>query len=81
MNAEKAIEILDEHTTDIAILDINLNGKYNGIWLAEQTKEKYNIPFIFLSAYSGRETIETASELKPLMLVIIRVRHTVAQLP
>lgn len=65
MSAEEAITILEQGAVDIAILDINIKGKQNGIWLATQIREKYNIPFIFLSAYSDKETIEKASEVLP----------------
>lgn len=65
MSAEEAITILKQGAVDIAILDINIKGKQNGIWLATQIRKLYHIPFIFLSAYSDKETIEKASEVLP----------------
>lgn len=65
MRAEKALQILDEGATDIAILDINIKGERDGIWLAAQIRERYHIPFIFLSALSDTATVESAARTRP----------------
>lgn len=65
MRAEEALQILEEGTTDIAILDINLKGEKDGIWLAGQIRERHKIPFIFLSAFSDAATVEAASRTRP----------------
>lgn len=65
MRAKDALLILERGDTDIAILDIHLKGSESGIWLAGQIKEKYKIPFIFLSAFTDRKTIAEAAETEP----------------
>lgn len=65
MRADEAIDILERFDTDIVMLDINLKGEKDGIWLAEQIRQNYQIPFIFLSAYSDSATIERASKTNP----------------
>lgn len=65
MRAKDALRILEKRDTDIAILDIHLKGAESGIWLAAQIKEKYKIPFIFLSAFSDRKTVAEAAETAP----------------
>jgi DNA-binding LytR/AlgR family response regulator len=65
MRAKDALLILEKGDTDIAILDIHLKGSESGIWLAAQIREKYKIPFIFLSAFSDRKTIAEAAKTKP----------------
>ncbi len=65
MTAEKALTILDKKETDLAILDIRLKGEKTGIWLGEQIRAKYNIPFIYLSAFSDKATIKVASQTAP----------------
>ena len=47
------------------MLDINIKGDKDGIWLAEQIRKTYHIPFIFLSAYSDVPTIERAANTHP----------------
>jgi DNA-binding LytR/AlgR family response regulator len=65
MSADEAMQILAKESVDIAILDIHLKGDKNGIWLAEQIRQLYKFPFIFLSAFSDAATIESASETRP----------------
>lgn len=66
LKAEKAIEILETKKVDFAILDINIKGDKNGIWLANYIAENYAIPHLFLTAYSDSETINQALKTKPL---------------
>lgn len=65
MRAEEAIEILERGDTDLAILDINIKGEKDGIWLAAQIRERFHLPFIFLSAFSDPETIQAATRTRP----------------
>lgn len=66
MNANDAIEILNTKDVDFAIFDINIKGEKNGIWLGNYISENFNIPHLFLTAYSDTETIKKALETKPL---------------
>lgn len=65
MQAEEALDVLERFDTDIVLLDINLKGEKDGIWLAEQIRQNYQIPFIFLSAYSDAATIKRATSINP----------------
>ena len=65
MNADEAIEVLEQGETDIAILDINIQGDRNGIWLADHIREHYNIPYIFLTAYGDQATVTRAMKTEP----------------
>lgn len=65
MHAHEAIDVLERFDTDIVMLDINLKGEKDGIWIAEQIRQNYQIPFIFLSAYSDAPTIERAANTHP----------------
>lgn len=65
MSAQEAIDVLERSSTDLAILDINLKGEKDGIWVAEQIRQHYHIPFIFLSAYSDTPTIKRAAATNP----------------
>lgn len=66
MNANNAIEILNTKEVDFAILDINIKGEKNGIWLGNYISENFNIPHLYLTAYSDTETIKNALQTKPL---------------
>ncbi len=65
MRAEAAIPILEAGATDLAILDIHLKNGKSGIWLGEQIRERYNIPFMNLTAYGDKATIAAAAKTKP----------------
>ena len=65
MSAKEAITILDKGETDLAILDINIKGDKDGIWVAQQIQEKYHIPFIFLTAFGDKNTVQRAIETGP----------------
>lgn len=64
-DAKEALSVLDKGETDIAILDMNIQGSRDGIWLAKQINESYKIPFIFLTAYSDKKTVKSAVETQP----------------
>lgn len=65
MTAEEALIILEQGTTDLAILDIHLKRGPSGIWLAGKIQERFKIPFIFLSAFNDKSTIAEAAATKP----------------
>jgi DNA-binding response OmpR family regulator len=62
-------EILESHTIDCAIVDINLKGPKHGIDVATMLKDK-KINFLFLSAYKDLETMKEAAALSPLSYLI-----------
>jgi len=65
MNADEAIAVLDQGETDIAILDINIQGDRDGIWVADYIREHCDIPYIFLTAYGDQATIAKAIKTQP----------------
>ena len=65
MRAEKAWEAFQEKQPDFALLDIRLKGEKTGIWLAEQIKNNYSFPFIFLTSFGDKATVEEASKTNP----------------
>lgn len=65
MSAEEAIAILEKGETDLVILDINIKGTKDGIWIGEKIKNNYNIPFIYLTAFGDNQTVKRAIETGP----------------
>ncbi|KGL63373.1 LytR/AlgR family response regulator transcription factor [Polaribacter sp. Hel1_85] len=63
--AEKAWGILQETAVDLVLLDINLAGPKNGIWLAQQIRKYLNVPIVFLTAYGDQKTLKGVIETKP----------------
>lgn len=55
----KALELLEESSPDLVILDINLEDHISGITLAEHIQSRYSgLPYIFLTANSDKKTLE-----------------------
>ena len=63
--AEVAWEKIKNNEVDLILLDINLAGEKNGIWLAQQIRKHKNIPIIYLTAYGDQETLTEVIETKP----------------
>ncbi|MDP4173896.1 MAG: ATP-binding protein [Bacteroidota bacterium] len=64
-SGEKAIEVAAVHFPDLILMDIMLEGKLDGIETAQQIKDKYAIPVIFLTAYTDEKTIQRAKTAEP----------------
>lgn len=62
---DKAVELLNENSVELALLDIQLKGEKTGIDVAEKIKVDFDIPFIFTTAYADKETIKLASSHSP----------------
>ncbi len=63
--ALSAIEQLKNMEVDLALLDINLIGDKDGIWIAQKINEYVKIPFIYLTAYGDDNTIRRVVDSKP----------------
>ncbi|MBX2817927.1 MAG: response regulator transcription factor [Saprospiraceae bacterium] len=65
-----ALEELSSNTPDIALLDVNLDSEMDGIQIAEIINEKYNIPFIYLTSYADRDTVDRAKKTHPMGYIV-----------
>ncbi len=65
-SAEAGWQFLQQHNNiDMVLLDINLAGEKDGIWLANKIRENYHIPIVFLTAYGDSQTLEKVTNTKP----------------
>jgi len=64
-NADDAQKEIDTHKPNIIIIDISLQESDDGINLAKVIREKYGIPFIFLTSYSDDNIIAKAIKTEP----------------
>jgi DNA-binding response OmpR family regulator len=60
-----AVETVGRLKPDIVFMDIRLEGPLDGIQAAEQIREKFSGPLIFLTAYADHQTIERAAQVDP----------------
>lgn len=69
-NADDALQCLTNNTPDIVLLDVNLESDKDGINIAEIINEKYQLPFIYLTAHADKNTLERAKKTKPAGYII-----------
>ena len=60
-----ALGELAANLPDMALLDINLNGGMEGIEIADIINQQYNIPFVFITSYSDKYTLDKAKHTEP----------------
>lgn len=65
LDYDEAIEIIEENQPDIMLLDINIGGGKSGIDVARYIRDHHNIPLIFISSYSDKETVQEAGKVHP----------------
>ncbi|HMT12801.1 MAG TPA: response regulator [Ignavibacteria bacterium] len=62
-SGEKAIDLLNEHPTDMILMDVELKGKINGLETAKLIKESSDIPVVFLTAFEDEATLKRIGDL------------------
>ena len=62
---DEAIRNVEEDRPDLILMDIVLKSKMDGIEAAERITSQFDIPIIYLTAYTNREYIERAKQTKP----------------
>jgi DNA-binding NarL/FixJ family response regulator len=67
---EEALFQLKRNPPDFAILDINLESDRDGIEVARYINLHTNIPFIFLTSYSDKDTLERAKQTNPYGFIV-----------
>src|ERR1700744_6163946 len=63
--AADALQSVAVSPPDLALLDIRLDGDTDGITLAEQMRDRWRIPVVFLTAYANDETLNRARMTEP----------------
>jgi len=64
-SGDEAIRKAEAERPDLIIIDIVLKGNMDGIEAAERITSQFDIPVIYLTAYTNRELIERAKQTKP----------------
>jgi putative two-component system response regulator len=62
---DEAIRNVGENRPDLILMDVILKSKMDGIEAAERITSQFDIPVIYLTAYTNQEYIERAKQTKP----------------
>ncbi len=64
-SGEKALYKVEKIQPDLVLVDIVLKGEINGIDVAHEIKNRFNIPVIYITAYSDENTLQKAKITEP----------------
>lgn len=64
-DADAFYRSLNANIPDLVLMDIFLKGEKDGIQLAAESKSKYKVPLIYLTAYSDEDLLERAKITEP----------------
>lgn len=65
----EAFKIINEKEIDLVLLDVNLYGNETGIDIAKELNKNYKIPFIFITSYSDKPTLQALKDTYPMAYV------------
>jgi CheY-like chemotaxis protein len=64
-SGEKAIQKAAETHPDLVLMDIMLKGDMDGVEAAQQIRDRFHIPVIYLTAYADEDTLQRAKIAEP----------------
>ena len=62
---EDVVPLIAEGRPDLLLMDIRLEGKIDGIDVAQQIHERFGIPVVFLTAHADEQTVSRARVTEP----------------
>jgi len=69
-DSDEAMHQLKRQPPDFAILDINLESGKDGIDIAEYINQNNFIPFVYLTSYSDKDTLDRAKKTNPAGFIV-----------
>jgi diguanylate cyclase (GGDEF)-like protein len=68
--AEDVLAVAEAARPDIVLLDIHLRGEHDGISIGQILRERFQLPFVYLTAHADRHTVQRAATTGPFGYVI-----------
>ncbi len=69
-SGEEAIQNAEKDKPDLVLMDIVLEGEMDGIQAANEIRSRFNIPIIYLTAYTDEKILERASITVPFGYIV-----------
>ena len=69
-NAQQALDEIAACWPDIALVDIRIKGDRDGVWLAGEIRQRFNIPVVFVTAYADDATLQRARATEPYLFLV-----------
>lgn len=64
-SGEDTLDMIRTMQPDLVLLDVNLKGDTDGIEIGSRIREEFDIPFIYLTAYADKATLDRAKKTEP----------------
>jgi PAS domain S-box-containing protein len=64
-SGEEAVRLAGVHRPDVALMDIRLHGRMDGIEAGRIIRTQYQVPIVFLTAHADAGTVERAKVAEP----------------
>ncbi len=64
-NVDEFLELMEKHTVDLVLLDINLNQPVDGVQIAHIINSDFKLPFVFVTAFTDPPTIDRVKHTNP----------------
>lgn len=64
-SSQAALELAETRHPDLTLMDIRLNGAMDGVETAQQLRDRFDIPVIYLTAYADEATLQRAKVTEP----------------
>jgi PAS domain S-box-containing protein len=69
-SGEEAIDHVADNRPDLVLMDIVLKGEMDGIEAAQKIRDAYDVPVVYLTAYSDERTLKRAKITEPFGYII-----------
>ncbi len=69
-NKISAIKNTESNKPDLVLMDIMLNGEKSGIKIADDIRTMYNVPVVYITAFSDKTTLDMAKRTQPYGFIV-----------
>jgi len=69
-SGEEAIEAAAKFRPDLILMDVNLQGEMDGITAAAEIRSRFQIPVVYLTAYTDENTLRRVNATKPFGYIV-----------
>lgn len=69
-SANQAIKAIKTSRPDLVLLDVKIKGDQDGIELGGIIKDQYQLPFVYITSYSDKDTVNRAKHTQPLGFIV-----------
>ncbi|PIQ49530.1 MAG: two-component system response regulator [Cytophagales bacterium CG12_big_fil_rev_8_21_14_0_65_40_12] len=69
-SANQAIKAIKTSRPELVLLDVKIKGDQDGIELGGIIHDQYKVPFVYITSYSDKETVNRAKHTQPLGFIV-----------